>query len=125
MRTKLQDNNPTPPQTAPDAATYKASENVPSIRTLLPAPKFPVQPAPESAQVPAGITFDKTGSLPSNERPVVGTIVGRQEVGSFLQTPTKFNPVTREFEPVAPSTELDAKPAVARPKYATNPPKLS
>ncbi len=115
MKTKPQDNNPTPPQSAPDATTYKASENVPSVRTLLPVPSFPKLPEPESSTVPATFSLDKAGQAPVAGPESALHLQTRQVTPTMLQPPTKFDPKLGKHVPVDPAPVDESKPVTSRP----------
>jgi hypothetical protein len=111
------DNNATPPQTAPDAATYKASENTPSVRTLLPVPKFPASAVPESTETPATFSADQAGQVRADNPASQLHLQTRQVVLSPLQPPTRFDPKMMRHVPVELPLVDDAKPATARPVH--------
>ena len=98
-------------------AVYKASENIPSVRTLLPTPKFIAPPEPESCTAPAGIHFDGKGLQTNPGHAVTGTIAGHQELTTPLVTPTRFDPKLMRHVPVELPLADDAKPATARPVH--------
>jgi hypothetical protein len=109
------DSKPTQPTSAPAGAVYKASENIPSVRTLLPVPKFPAGPVPESTSAPATLRLDKAGQQPSPGPESTLHLQTRQVIPSPLQPPTRFSPELMRHVPVELPLADDAKPATARP----------
>ena len=107
-------NNPTEAITSP-GATYRSSENVPSVRTLIsPPPKFPkLDEVPAASPKPATFDADSTGTVRA-ENPAVGLDLQTRQI-TYLPTPTRFNPKTGKHEPVELPLVDDAKPATARP----------
>lgn len=113
-------NNPTEAITSPNA-TYRASENFPSVRQLLPTPKLSdvVRPEPEASIAPATFSGnDHAQVIVRDDQAVTLDVRTKQQTDlSPLQRPRRFNPSTRQFEEVALPPVDDAKPATARPVH--------
>lgn len=109
----------TPPDGVTSPATYKSSENVPSVRILLPTPRFSgaLQPKPEpvASTKPATFALDKAGQQPQDNPAATAEVVTHQQTDlSPLSRPTRFSPELMRHVPVELPPVDDAKPATAR-----------
>ena len=116
--------NPNNDPNRPEPATYKGSENVPSVRTLAPVPAFPKldstdrTPVPESALSPATLTTDKQGQTTGTKPGETFHLVTRQISPSNLLPPiTRFNPVSGQHELVASEVVDERTPVTANPVH--------
>jgi hypothetical protein len=117
--------NPNDPH-APQPATYRSSDNVPSVRTLAPVPRFPViegqptdqePPAPDSAQSPSTLTRDHQGQTLGTGPAATLHLQTRQIKPSTLQVPTVFDPKQGKHVPVVPPVKDESAPVTALPAH--------
>jgi len=109
---------------APTPATYRGSENIPSMRTLAPVPSFPKLDAtpidsqpPASAQSPATLSHDRAGQVTGDKPGETLHLATRQITPSTLQPPTRFDPKLGHHVPVDPLAKDDSTSVTSRPDH--------